>query len=80
MVKNPPTNARDAGLIHRSERSPEGGHGNPLQYFCKDKCMDRGTWWAIIHGISKSRAQAAIHAKHNACINYIAGTQKMTAD
>ena len=33
MVKNPPTNAGDAGLIPGSGRSPGGGHGNPLQLF-----------------------------------------------
>ena len=37
MVKNLPVNAgdmRDAGLIPELGRSPEGGHGNPLQYSC----------------------------------------------
>ena len=37
VVKNPPANAgdiKDAGLIPGSGRSPGGGHGNPLQYFC----------------------------------------------
>ena len=32
MVKNPPTNAGDPGLIPGSGRFPGGGHGNPLQY------------------------------------------------
>ena len=47
VVKNPPANAgdtRDAGLILGSGRSPGGGHGNPLQYFCLENPMDRGTW------------------------------------
>ena len=37
VVKNPPANAgeiRDTGLIPGLERSPGGGHGNPLQYSC----------------------------------------------
>ena len=37
VVKNPPTNAgdiKDVGLIPGLGRSPGGGHGNPLQYFC----------------------------------------------
>ena len=43
-----PTNAgdvRDVGSIPRSGRSPEGGHGNPLQYSCLENSMDRGAWW-----------------------------------
>ena len=43
VVKNPLANARGVGLIPRSERSPGGGHGNPLQYSCLDNPMDRGT-------------------------------------
>ena len=49
VVKNPPADAgdiRDAGSIHGSERSPGGGHGNPLQYSCLETPMDRGAWWA----------------------------------
>ena len=34
MVKNPPTNVRDAGLIPGSGRFPGEGNGNPLQYSC----------------------------------------------
>ena len=47
MVKNLPANAgdlRDGGLIPGSERSPEGRHGNPLQYSCLENPMDRGAW------------------------------------
>ena len=49
MVKNPPAKAgdlRDAGLIPELGKSPEGGHGNPLQYFCLENSMDRGAWWS----------------------------------
>ena len=61
MVKNPPANAgdirdiRDAGSIPGSGRSPEGGHGNPLQYSCLDNPMDRGAWWATVHRVAKGR-------------------------
>ena len=48
MVKNPPVNAGDMGLISRSGRSPEGEHGNPLQYSCLGNLMDRGAWRAIV--------------------------------
>ena len=36
--------ARDAGSIPGSGRSPGGGHGNPLQYSCLENPMDRGAW------------------------------------
>ena len=45
VVKNPPANAgdvRDAGSIPGTRRSPEGGHGNPLQCSCLENRMDRG--------------------------------------
>ena len=53
MVKNPPASAgdgRDAGLIPGSGRSPRGGNGKPLQYSCLENSMDRGVWWATVHG------------------------------
>ena len=48
--KNLSANARDAGLIPGSGRSPGEGDGNPLQYSCLGNSMDRGAWWAIVHG------------------------------
>ena len=57
MVKNPPANAGDAGdkgLIPGWGRPPGGGHGNPLQYSCLENSMDRGAWWATVHGVTKS--------------------------
>ena len=39
------------------ERYPGGGHGNPLQYSCLENPTDRGTWWATVHGVAKSRTQ-----------------------
>ena len=45
---------RDMGLTSGSGRFPEGGHGKPLQYSCLEKPVDRGTWWAIVHGIAQS--------------------------
>ena len=58
VVKNPPANAgdiRDAGSIPGLGRSPGGGHGNPFQYSCLENPMDRGAWWAIVHGVIKSK-------------------------
>jgi len=41
------------GSIPESGRSPGEGNGNPLQYSCLDNLMDRGVWWAKIHGVTK---------------------------
>ena len=54
MVKNPPANAGDAGLIPGWGRSPGGGNGSPLHYSCQENSMDRGTWGATVHGVAKS--------------------------
>ena len=50
-------NAGDQGLIPESGRSPGEGNGNPLQYSCKENNMDRGGWWATVHGVAKSWTQ-----------------------
>ena len=55
VVTNPPANAGDTSLIPGSERSPGGGHGNPLQYSCLENSMDRGVWQGTVHRIAKSR-------------------------
>ena len=47
-------NAGDLGSIPGLGRSPEGGHGNPLQHSCLENALDRGVWWAIVHRVSKS--------------------------
>ena len=44
----------DLGLTPGLGRSPGGGHGNPLQYFCLENSMDRGAWQAAIPGVAKS--------------------------
>ena len=53
-VKNLPFDAGDTGSIPGSGRSPRAGNGKPLQYSCLEKSMDRGAWWAIVHGVTKS--------------------------
>ena len=50
-------NAGDPGSIPGSGKSPEEGNGNPLQYSCLGNPMDRGTWWATVHGVAKSRTR-----------------------
>ena len=47
-------NTGDRGLIPESGRSPGEGNGNPLQYSCLENSMNRGTWWATVHGVTKS--------------------------
>ena len=44
---------RDVGLIPGLGRSPGEGNGNPLQYSCLGNPMDRGVWWATVHGVAK---------------------------
>ena len=41
---------------------PGEGNGNPLQYSCPRNPMDRGGWWIIVHGVSKSQTQLGTHA------------------
>ena len=53
VVKNPPANVGDVGLIPGLGRSSAEGNGNPLQYSCLENLMDRGTWWAIVCGVAK---------------------------
>ena len=48
------SNVGDPGSIPGSGRSAGEGNGNPLQYSCLENPMDRGAWWAIVHGIAKS--------------------------
>ena len=56
-VKASAHNAGDLGLIPGSGRSPGEGNGNPLQYSCLENPMDRGAWWAAVHGVAKSRTR-----------------------
>ena len=59
-VRNQLAKTEDAGgmgLIPGSGRSPGEGNGDPFQYSCLANPMDRGTWWARVHGVAKSRTQ-----------------------
>ena len=51
MVENPPANAGDLGSITGSGRAPGEENGNPLLL---ENSMDRGAWWATVHGFAKS--------------------------
>ena len=43
------------GSISGLGRSPGEGNGNPVQYSCLGNPMDRGAWWATVHGVKKVR-------------------------
>ena len=53
-VKASACNAGDLGLIPGSGRPPGEGNGNPLPYSCLENPMDRGAWWATVHGVAES--------------------------
>ena len=58
MVKNLPDSAgdtRDTGSILGSRRCPGEGNDNPLQCSCLENPMDRGAWWAAVHGVAKTQ-------------------------
>ena len=64
VLKNLAANARDTrdkGFIPGWERSPGGGNGNPLQYSYLGSPMDRGAWWATVHGVAKSWTRLTEH-------------------
>ena len=50
-------NAGDPGSISGLERSLGEGNGNPLQHPCLENPMDRGAWWATVHGVTRSQTQ-----------------------
>ena len=55
VVKNLPANAGDLGdmdLITGLGRSSGIENGNPLQYSCLENPMNKGAWWAIVHGVT----------------------------
>ena len=46
-------NAGDLGSIPGLERYPGEGNGTPLLYSCLENSMDRGVWWATVHGVTE---------------------------
>ena len=79
MVKNPLANVGAAGAvgsISGSGRSPGGRHGNPLQYSCLENPMDRGAWWAAVHGVSLwAMTEASEHINHYCQVEVFKGLQ-----
>ena len=56
-VKASACKAGDMGSVPGSGRSPGEGNGNPLQYSCLENPIDRGPWWATVHGVAKSQTR-----------------------
>ena len=52
-VKSQPANAGDSDLILGWEDPQGKGNGNQLHYSCLKNPMDRGVWWATLHGVAK---------------------------
>ena len=57
MVRNLPALWVGPGLTPGLGRSPGEGNGNPFQDSCLENSMDRGVWWAMVHGVRKSQIQ-----------------------
>ena len=58
VVKSPSSNWGDA-----AGRSPGRGNGNSPQYSCLENPMDRGAWWATVHGVTESQTQLTDRAR-----------------
>ena len=63
ILKNLPANAGDLGSIPGLGRASGGRHDNPFQCPCLKNSMDRGGWWAIVHGVTKSQIRLS-HEAH----------------
>ena len=68
VVKDLLADAGDVDLIPGLGKSPGGGSGNPLQYYCLGNPMDRGGWWTTVHGVTKSRTVSAAAKSHQSCL------------
>ena len=66
-------NAADPGSVLELGRSPGEGNGNPLQYSCLEKSMDRGAWWATVRGVTKRQTRLRDGHTHTGMINWIIG-------
>ena len=57
VVKNLPA-MQKTQIQSLDQKDPlEKGNGNPLRYYCLGNPIDRGAWWATVHGIAKSQTQ-----------------------
>ena len=59
----------DASLIPGSGTYPAGRCGNPVQYSCLENLMDRGAWYSIVHGVTKSWTRSDLASKSVILLN-----------
>ena len=74
VVKNPSASAgdaRDVGLILGRGISPGVGNGTPLHYSCLENPMDRGAWWAAVHGVTELVATEHAHRHTSTTFNFL---------
>ena len=53
-------NVGDLGSIPGPAKSLGEENGNPLQYSCLENLVDRGAWWATVHGVAKSQTRLGL--------------------
>ena len=61
MAKNLSADAGDVGSVPGLRRFPGEGNGNLFQYSFLENFIDRGAWWATVHGVAKSLTQLSAH-------------------
>ena len=67
--KKSASNTGDLGSVSGLGRSPEEGHGSPLQYSCLENPTNRGAWQAMVHSVAESgTTEATEHARTRAHI------------
>ena len=64
-VKNMPAMQETPEVDPWLGKIPWRGNGYPLQYCCLENPMDRGAWWATVHGVAKSQTQLSDYHFHN---------------
>ena len=69
VVKNPPN--REAVSTPGSGRASEVENDNLLQYSCLGNPMNRGVWWATVHGVAKSWTRPSTHVHSRAHTNVV---------
>ena len=67
LVKNLPAMQETQVRFPGWEDSPGEGNGNPFQYSCLENPMDRGAWWATVHGSQESDTTQRLSHHHQVC-------------